>query len=220
MEKIKVLIVDDHPVVLDGLSTMISYRDRDVEVYATCTTGADAIATVARDRPDVIVMDVKLPDMTGLEASRRILRHDPTVRILILTSYEDPEYLAEALQSGARGFLLKDSLPEDILRAIRSVASDNLVFSGKLASQIDQRPPRDTEAAEEMELIASQLTPREREILKLVAGGYDNREIGEALGISEKTVRNYVSRIYDALDIHTRPRVIRWALENKSFTEI
>ena len=214
MARIRVLMVDDHAVFLEGLFTLLRLEDPEIEVVGTALNGQEALEKERELEPDVVLLDIKMPVIDGVEVARRMKARRPGVRILMLTTFDDCELIRGAVAAGANGYLLKDAHAADVIEAIKSVNRSNVLISGDLALKLSDpgpalgRPPHpDPEALR-------QLSRREIEVLELMSQGKSNGEIGSALCISEKTVRNYVSRIYDALNVHSRTRAALWAVEN------
>ncbi len=216
MDKIKVLIVDDHPIVSEGLTTILSYKDQRIDVVGIARDGNEAIRLNRELSPDIILMDIKMPNCDGIEATRKITQHDSSARILVLTTFDDIDLINDALDAGAKGYLMKDSKSDQILQAIQSVVQGNILMSSHVADVMrDKKKDKLGSISKLDRQRLDSLAFRHKEILTLMADGHSNPEIGESLYISEKTVRNYVSIIYDYLDIHTRPQVILWAQKNK-----
>ena len=207
---IRILVVDDHPVYRDGLRALIE-RSTDLELAGEAATGGDAVMLAADTSPDVILMDIRMPAMSGIEATRRILGTSPAARILILTMSEDDDSLFAAMRAGARGYLPKDSDSADLVRAIRAVAGGDVIFGESIATRLQAffaaghgRPAADP---------FPELTDREDEVLELIARGQANREIATRLGISDKTVRNHVANIFNKLQVADRGQAIILARE-------
>ena len=199
---IRVLVADDQSMVRAGFRMLLS-GEPDIDVVAEASDGLEAVDKAARFDPTVVLMDIRMPDLDGLEATRRILAADPAARVLILTTFDLDEYVYEALRAGASGFVLKDDPPEQLLAAIRTVAAGDALLSPTITKRVIEqftRIPR-PEPPKELET----LTAREREILRLVAGGLSNGEIAEELVISETTVKTHVTHILQKL--HLRDRV-------------
>lgn len=206
-EVIRVLIVDDHAVVREGLRALIGYQPG-MEVAGEASDGIQAVLRARSLQPDVILLDLVMPRMGGLEAIAEITRENPQARILVLTSFAEDEKVFPAIKAGALGYLLKDSPPQDLLQAIREVhrgeSSLHPTIARKLIREISQ--PSDLPPADEP------LTAREMEVLQLVAQGLSNQEIADSLVISERTVRNYVSTILSKLHLANRVQAALYAL--------
>ena len=205
METVRILIADDHPLFRKGLRTLL-VSEPDFEVIGEATTGDEAIAMADASHPDVILLDLKMPGKTGFEAARAISASSPHIHILVVTLFQDDDSIFAALRAGARGYVLKDTSEEDMLRAIHAVASGEAIFSPGVASRIigffassREELPQD---------VFADLTGREREILELIARGEANTSIAERLSISLKTVRNHVSNIYSKLQVVDRAQAV------------
>lgn len=209
METIRVLLADDHPVFRFGLKALIGAAP-DLAVVGEAAAGGEAVGLAASLQPDVILMDVNMPGLNGLEATRRILQTSPHIGILVITMFDDDSVFA-AMQAGARGYLLKGAEPEATLRAIRTVANGEAIFSPTAARRVmdyfARRAP-DTPAQ-----LFPELTDRERELLALLAHGLTNTAIAERLTLSPKTVRNHVSNIFSKLQVADRAQAILRARE-------
>lgn len=205
-ELIRILIADDHFVVRQGLAALLVARNG-MQVVGEAATGAQAVDLARSLQPDVILMDLIMPELDGTEAIVQIKQQDPDARILVLTSFSEREKVLAALQAGALGYLLKDSSPDELFFAIRSVHRNNLVIPQELAKDLMRPAPP---AAAEI-----QFTPRELEVLRLLAQGQSNREIGVALHISATTVRSHVSNILMKLNVTNRTQAAMAAQERK-----
>jgi DNA-binding NarL/FixJ family response regulator len=202
---IRVLVADDQSMVRAGFRMLLSGQE-DIEVVAEASNGLEAIEKVGRFDPDVVLMDIRMPELDGLEATRRILAANGTTRILVLTTFDLDEYVYEALRAGASGFVLKDDPPEQLLAAIRTVAAGDALLSPTVTKRvIDQfaRMPRPTPPKELEELSA-----RERDVLRLVARGLSNAEIAQELYISETTVKTHVTHLLQKLNLRDRVQVV------------
>ncbi|MCB0003377.1 MAG: response regulator transcription factor [Anaerolineae bacterium] len=207
-EKIRVLLADDHPLFRDGLRGMLEAAG-DFDVLGEATTGEEAVALAGTLRPDVVLMDIKMPGINGIEATRRTIEADPDIRILMLTMLEDDDSLFAALRAGARGYLLKGARQDEALRAIRAVANGQAIFGPRIAQRLAQyfAVPRRTAGP----VAFPELTDREREILDLIAQGRTNAEIADLLVVSLKTVRNHVSTIFNKLQVADRAQAMDMA---------
>lgn len=191
----RVIIVDDDVLVVDALKTIVEANG--IEVTGTGSDGGDAIRLAREAKPDVILLDIRMEPLTGLDATRAILAEDPQAKILLITTFQDEEYIAQALSLGCRGYILKSNIG-GILPAMRAVHSGQMVFDSKVVQKI-QQPVRKRSFPE--------LSGREREILQLVAEGMNNREIAEKLFLSEGTVRNYISAMLEKLELRDRTQL-------------
>jgi DNA-binding NarL/FixJ family response regulator len=210
MERIRVLIADDHPVYRDGLRTLLDSLP-DAEVVGEAASGEEAVAQALSLQPDVILMDLQMPGINGIEATRRILHTTPHIGVLVLTMFEDDDSVFAAMRAGARGYLLKGADQTEILRAIRSIAYGEAIFGPAIAHRLinyfaNPSPPGPPQTFPE-------LTEREREILGMIAQGQSNTEIADRLGLSEKTIRNNVSNIFSKLQVADRAQAIVKARE-------
>jgi DNA-binding NarL/FixJ family response regulator len=211
---IRVAIADDQELVRAGFRALVDSAD-DLEVVGEAANGAESLELVARERPDVVLMDIRMPQMDGVQATARIRAQDDMegVRILILTTFDLDEYVHEALRAGASGFLLKDTSPKDLLQAIRVVAGgDALLAPGvtrRLIAEFSARPRPDRTPPAALDA----LTEREREVLKLVARGMSNHEIADHLVVSPATVKTHVSRILAKLNARDRAQLVMVAYE-------
>ncbi len=202
---IRVLLADDHPVYRDGLAALLGSM-AGVEVAGTAATGREAVERAAALRPDVVVMDVRMPDLDGIEATRRITAANPGMGVVVLTMSEEDATLFAAMRAGARGYLLKGANQTEILRAVTAVAHGEAIFGPAVARRVAEFFTEGPPAADQE--VFPQLTPREREILSLVAAGRTNAQIAEALFLSQKTVRNNVSTIFAKLQVADRAEAI------------
>jgi DNA-binding NarL/FixJ family response regulator len=202
---LRILIADDHPVFRDGIRALLD-ADPATEIIAEATTGDEAIALAEQHRPDVILMDLKMPGMNGIEATRRITARSPSIRVLVVTMFEDDASVFTAMRAGARGYVLKDATKEELLRAIQAVGNGEAIFSPGIAARML------TFFAAPRALIPRQafpeLTGREHDILNLLAGGASNHEIAQQLDLSPKTVSNNVSNIFNKLQVADRAEAI------------
>jgi DNA-binding NarL/FixJ family response regulator len=209
---IRVVLCDDQEIVTEGLQLILS-TVAGIEVVAVAHDGAEAVDRVARLRPDVVLMDLKMPIMNGIQATQQIREHYPTTRVLILTTYDDDEWVFDAIRAGASGYLLKDTPREQLIAAIRgTVAGATHVdpnVAGKLFHQLAQ-PGRGAPTG--ASTLAVDLSEREREVLRLLANGLANSEIAERLHLSKGTIQNYVSNILLKLDVADRTQAAVIAL--------
>ena len=201
METIRILIADDHPLFRKGMRALLASMP-DAEVVGEATSGAEAIELTARLQPDVILMDLQMPDGGGIAATRQIIHASPHIHILVVTLFEDDDSVFTALRAGARGYVLKDIDEDEMLRAIRAVGRGEAIFSPAIAARLIDffATPRPATPKE----IFPKLTEREREILGMIARGQSNVAISDSLGVSLKTVRNHVSNIFSKLQVADR----------------
>jgi DNA-binding NarL/FixJ family response regulator len=209
---IEVLLVDDQPLVRAGLSVLLE-AEEDIAVAGEADEGAEAVRVARAVRPDVVVMDVRMPGLDGLQALRQIVEALPEVRVLILTTFEMDEYIYAALRGGASGFLLKDTEPSELVRAIRVVAGGEAVLSPsvtrRLMAEFAARPERPGAGPEQLD----RLTDREREVMALVAAGLSNDDIAARLVVAPATAKTHVSRAMRKLGAHDRAQLVVLAYE-------
>jgi DNA-binding NarL/FixJ family response regulator len=200
---IRVLLAEDHSVVRAGLERLLATTD-DIEVVAGAEDGARAVELAAEHRPDVVLMDISMPNLNGIEATKRIVEANEDVQVVVLTSFADRPQIVAALDAGAVGYLLKDAEPEEVIRGVRAAARRESPFAPKVArTLLDAR-------AERPEV---QLSDRELEVLGCVAKGLPNKLIARSLGISEKTVKAHLTRIYQQIGVTDRTQAALWARE-------
>ena len=203
-QDVRVLVVDDHPVFREGFAALLASIDG-VSVVGTAGNGREALAAIAADPPDVVVMDVQMPELDGIEATRQVLADHPGVGVVVLTMSEEDGTVFDAIRAGARGYLLKGAEPEEVVRAITTVAAGGVVFGAVLATRI-----ADFFAAAPSTAMSRfpTLTAREHEVLDLVAAGLNNQQIAQRLYLSQKTVRNHVSAVLAKLQAADRAEAI------------
>ena len=212
MNNIRVLLADDHTILRDGIRALLDDQ-ADIEVIGEAQDGQATVKMTAQLQPDVVVMDIAMPLLNGLEATRQIQRDFPQVKVLILTMHENEEYIRQVLAAGALGYVLKDAAARDLLGAIRAVYQGEAVLSPAITRLViedylrwgDIRPPDSTNG----------LTSREREVLQLIAEGYTNKEIAEILCLSIKTVQSHRTNLMSKLDLHDRGELIKYAIQKK-----
>jgi DNA-binding NarL/FixJ family response regulator len=202
---IRVLVADDQSMVRAGFRMLLS-GEEDIEVVAEATNGLEAVEKAKRFAPTIVLMDIRMPELDGLEATRRVLAADPSARILILTTFDLDEYIYEALRAGASGFVLKDEPPEQLIAAIRTVAAGDALLSPAVTKRVIAEFARARRSEPPAGL--DELTPRELEILRLIATGLSNAEIGEELYISETTVKTHVTHVLQKLDLRDRVQAV------------
>ena len=208
MSDIRVMIVDDHPVVREGLAAMLD-RQEGMKVVAEAADGAAAVQNAAQSNPDVILMDLRMPIMDGVEAMRRIGERMPSVRFIVLTTYDNDEYIFKGIEAGARAYLLKDSPREELFRAIRAVHRGESLIQPSVASKVLDRFATLSRQAQAPEL----LSERELGVLRLMATGAANKTIAAELCISESTVKTHVQSIFQKLGVNDRTEAVTHALQ-------
>ena len=212
MNRIRVLLADDHTILRDGIRALL-VDQADIEVIGEAEDGLSTVKMAAKLKPDLVIMDIAMPLLNGLEATRQIQRDYPQVKVLILTMHENEEYIRQVLAAGALGYVLKDAAAHDLLGAIRAVQRGEAVLSPAITRLViedylrwgDIRPAGTSNG----------LTPREREILQLIAEGYTNKEIAEILSLSVKTIQSHRSNLMSKLDLHDRGELIKYAIQKK-----
>jgi DNA-binding NarL/FixJ family response regulator len=207
---IRVAIADDHRVVRVGLEQLIATFD-DVEAVGAASGGEEAVKLCLKQHPDVLLLDLSMPDLDGIEVTKRVLAGVPGTRIVVFTSFSDRERIVQVLDAGALGYLLKDAEPEEIHAAIRAASRDEAPIAPRVAAELladrAARPP------------AVDLTPREREVLALVIEGMANKQIARRLGISEKTVKGHLTNLFQRIGVVDRTQAALWAERNKIFRD-
>lgn len=212
MKKIRVLLADDHTILRDGIRALLEDQD-DIELIGEAEDGQTAVKMTAQLNPDIAILDIAMPLLNGLEATRQIKRDFPQVKVLILTMHENEEYIRQVLAAGALGYVLKDAAARDLLGAIRAVYKGEAVLSPAITRLViedylrwgDIRPDDATNG----------LTSREREVLQLIAEGYRNKEIAEILCLSVKTIQSHRTNLMNKLDLHDRGELIKYAIQKK-----
>ncbi len=211
---IRVLVVDDQSMVRAGFRMLLA-GESDIEVVAEASNGLEAVNKAARFHPTVVLMDIRMPELDGLQATRRILAADNTARILILTTFDLDEYVFEALRAGASGFVLKDDSPEQLIAAIRTVADGDALLSPTVTRRVIQKFARMSRPAPPKQL--DELSERERDVFRLMSRGLSNAEIGNELYISETTVKTHVTHILQKLDLRDRVQAVVLAYQTEAF---
>ncbi len=208
MGKIKVLVVDDHAIMRDGIRALLDLHDG-IQIIGEASEGKEAVEKARELMPDVIIMDIGMPEMDGLEATRRIRKKSPEIRVVILTQHDNKEYVLSAIKAGAAGYVPKRALGSDLVSAILAVhRGDSFLYPSAAVALIEGYLQR----ADVEEGPYDRLTGREREILKLIAEGHTSREIADLLFISLKTVLNHRAKTMEKLDIHNRTELIKYAM--------
>lgn len=229
----KVLLVDDQVLFVESLRTVLETRAEDIEVVGVAADGLSAVALTAVTQPDVILMDVRMPGMSGVEATRFIKERDPAIKIIMLTTFDDDQYVIDALRLGAAGYLLKDIPPLELIAAVRLVYNGGVLIAPRVATKlvnrltgpvyhqpaVEEAPPKPASAPASAStgapacLWVHELSDREKAILRLMAKGLDNRGIAGQLFIAEQTVKNHISVIYSKLGVRDRVQATRMVIE-------
>ena len=208
MDQIKLMIVDDHTVVRDGLASMLERQD-DFKVVGQASNGLEAVERVAALQPDVVLMDLRMPELDGVEAMRRISSERPETRFIVLTTYDSDEYIFDAIEAGAKGFLLKDTSRDELFEAVRAVhRGESGIEPGVAARVLDRFAELSREEAQ-----APLLSEREVEVLQLMAKGSANKEIAVSLSITDSTVKTHVANIFQKMDVSGRTEAVTQALQ-------
>ena len=209
VKKIRVLLVDDHPIVREGIKSALSKR-KNISIVGEAATGEEAMVKARKLSPDVILMDINMPGLSGLETSRRLRKSVPDSKILALTMHENKEYVLEMTQLGARGYVFKDSSPSELLRAIEAVHSGEFFFSPRASQQLLKsflkgEPRTDSQASVD-------LSKREKDVLQLITEGFKTKEIARLLGVTDRTVETYRHRLMTKLSVHSIATLIKHAV--------
>jgi DNA-binding NarL/FixJ family response regulator len=211
---IRVLVADDQSMVRAGFRMLLA-GEEDIDVVAEASNGLEAVEKADRFQPDVILMDIRMPELDGLEATRRILAGDNGARILVLTTFDLDEYVYEALRAGASGFVLKDDPPEQLLGAVRTVAAGDALLSPAVTKRVIEQFTRTPRPAPPKEL--DELSERERDVFRLITRGLSNAEIAQELYISETTVKTHITHILQKLDLRDRVQAVVLAYQTGIF---
>lgn len=209
MTPVRVALVDDHPVVLAGIRALLQAAP-EVELVGEASTGATGLKAIHECAPDIAVIDLSLPDISGMELARRITRQCPDVKIIVLTVHEDRAYVHPVLEAGARGYLLKRSAGDELLRAIRDVNLGNVYLDPAIAERAAMSP---SSFASPSEGAGGQLSGREEDVLKLVAQGFSNKQIAGQLDVSVKSVETYKARAAEKKGLHSRADIVRYGIK-------
>jgi DNA-binding NarL/FixJ family response regulator len=208
MEKIRILIADDHPVIREGLSAMLS-RQPDFMILGEAENGKDAVKKARQLRPDIVLMDLRMPEMDGVEAMKRIRQDNPKTKFIILTTYKDGDYIFKGIEAGARAYLLKDAKREDVYNAIRIVHEGGSILQPEITAKVLDRFSEISQQIQEPEVLSA----RELEILRLIAKGTSNKEIASNLGLYESTVKTHVHNIFHRLGVNDRAEAVAQAIK-------
>jgi Response regulator containing a CheY-like receiver domain and an HTH DNA-binding domain len=200
--RVRVMVVDDHAIVRQGISDVLA-ADEDIEIVALVASGEEAVSLAAKLHPDVALMDLSMPGMDGVEATRRTIGASPGVRVVMLTSFAEPEHVNDALDAGAVGYLLKDADADEIVRAVKAASRGEAPFSARAAGALLLRRAQRRSGED--------LTPREREVLDLVGQGLANKQIARRLSIKEKTVKAHLTNVFQRIGVSDRTSAALWA---------
>jgi len=212
MKKIRVLLVDDHAILREGIKALLEKQD-DIEVVAEAADGREAIPKAVQFRPDVVVLDISMPTMDGLESTRQMKRENPDIKVLVLTMHDNEEYFFQLLRAGASGYVTKKSVSRELVSAIEAVYRGDSFFCPAMAKFLLSDYLRLDKSVENIS--QEELTPREREIVKLIAEGYTNQQIADLLHRSVKTIESHRSNILRKLDIHDSIELVKYAVRKK-----
>src|SRR6476660_8266751 len=212
MPNISVLLADDHNIVRHGLKALLT-AEGDINVIAEAQNGREAVQLAAKLLPEVVVMDLAMPLLNGWEATRQIVKAVPSARIVVLSTYGDDDHVQQAIAAGAAAYLLKQTAAADLVKAIREVKKGNAYFSPAIAKRLREQTCRPEEAVTEPNPADAELTPREAEVLQLIAEGFANKQIAGELGLSVKTVEKHSQQVMQKLDIHNIAGLVRHAVE-------
>lgn len=219
MERIGILLVDDQRLFVESLQIVIETRAPDISIVSVARDGSEALAEVERHSPDVVLMDVRMPGLDGVQATRIIHSKYPSIRIIMLTTFDDDDYVFQAIRFGASGYLLKDMPPTELINSIRLANRGHVLLSPSVAQKMAQGSKdfaelhRSETGDDELKARYDALTPREKEVFRLIVDGFDNGEIAERLFLAKQTVKNHASEIYSKMEVPDRLHLIRVARE-------
>lgn len=206
---IRLLLVDDQRVFVEGLKFVLEARASDMSVVGMASDGREAVSLAAATRPDIILMDVRMPVMNGVDATKAILEQNPKQKIVMFTTFDDDEYVKAAIRCGAIGYLLKNRPPMELINSLRAVNDGIIQIDPMVAEKLLHTESRDDATSAAVEEALQSLTDRERQVLHLIAQALDNRQIADHLNVAEQTARNYVSNIYAKLGTSHRMEIVR-----------
>ena len=210
MEPVRVLLADDHTLFRKGIRTLLE-QIQDIEVVGEAASGREVVTQARELVPDVILMDIRMPEITGIEATREILQENPHIGVILVTMFDDPESVFSGMRAGARGYVLKEAEPEELLRAIEAACRGEIILCPIIAQKVLQHFGRET-TRQQPQLRYEQLTQRELGVLQLATEGLTNKEIAARLVISEKTAKNHIANIFSKLQVNDRTQAVLYAL--------
>lgn len=211
--KIRILVADDHDIVRAGLKSLLE-RQEDIEIVGEAADGREVVRSAEQFNPSIIVMDIAMPQLNGIDAAAQILRRDPEIKIIVLSMYADEEFLVRALTAGVKGYLLKDAVQADLLRAVRAVATGRSFFSPAIAQTLAEDYVRQLQN-KGLEDSYELLTEREREILQLLAEGKSNKEVATVLNVSPYTIETHRMHLMQKLNLHNTAEIVLYAVRKK-----
>jgi DNA-binding NarL/FixJ family response regulator len=211
MKIITILLAEDHEIVRDGLQALIEI-EKGIKIVGYAKTGREAVRLAAELKPDIVVMDIAMPHLNGLEATSQILKAAPNMKIIILSAHSDDEYVEQTIKIGVKGYLIKQTSAQGLFKAIREVQKGNTFFSPSIAKRINERHQRSLETGTLFKKKTSNLSSREREVLQLIAEGYANKQVAAELNISIKTVEKHRQHLMEKLNIHDIAGLTRYAI--------
>ena len=214
MKKTRVLLVDDHQVVRRGVASVVADAGPDWEVCGEASTGREAVTAAAKLKPDIVVMDISMPDMTGLEATREILKENPRIEVLILSMLESEQMIHDVLAAGARGYILKRDAGADLMTALEAIRQHRLYFTSRVSEMMLSGYLQKGTTESPVESLSNRLSSRELQIVKLVAESKSSKEIATFLNISVKTVESHRAHIMEKLGVHSVTELVRYAIRN------
>jgi len=211
MANIKILLVDDHNIVRQGLKALFM-SESDLTIIAEAQTGREAVQLASDHRPEIVIMDVAMPRLNGCEATRQILKVAPNTKVIMLSTYSDDDHVQQAIAAGAAAYLLKQTAASELIKGIREVLKGNAYFSPAIAERLREQSCKTFEDSENLRAPSTELTPREAEVLQLIAEGFANKQIAYELGLSVKTVEKHRQQVMQKLDIHDIAGLVRHAV--------
>ncbi len=216
MDKITLIVADDHPIFLEGLCTLISMKYPEIEILGQGKNGLEAVELVRKHNPQAALLDIRMPEMDGLDAACAIRVFNKKVKLVMLTTFNESDLISKLLNAGINGYILKERPIPEVVENIKSIMKGNMVLTQKVADHLfeDKRKDASIPRFDKTSHLLKNLSSREKEVLSLILANYRNQTIAEKLFLSERTVRNYVSKIYEVIGVHNRESLNLWALEN------